>query len=47
MDVSIPILTKLDNKCGKQYLCLVILQIIKEAKTAFLQDGILYRPDTV
>ena len=30
MDVSIPMLTKLVSKCGKQYLCLTILQIIKQ-----------------
>ena len=47
MDVSIPILTKLVNKCGKEYLCLVIVQIIKEklhsCKMVFHTDQTLCR----
>ena len=44
MEVRTSMLTKVVKKCGKQYLYLVILQIIKETKIEFLQDDIPYRP---
>ena len=47
MDVVIPMLTQLVNKCGKKYLCLVIIQIIKEklhsCKMVFYTDQTLRR----
>ena len=46
MDVSIPMLTKLDNKCGKKILMFGYYTSYQR-KTAFLQDGILCRSDIV
>ena len=45
MDLSIPRLTKLANKCGKQYLC--YSTNYQGSKKCFVQDGIPYRPNTV